>query len=257
MAEKKEKKFIQSIGRATTILQYIADNGNSARLVDMSNDLGLNKSTLHSIISTLQQLGYVSQDEETSKYSLGIKLFELGKTYEKDMSIKKIVRPFLEKLVEEFQETAHLAVESQLQVLFIDRVEPSHSLRTITNIGEKDYMYYTAVGKVLLAAANKEKQESIIEKSGLKTFTDKTITDAVTLKQELSQVKLKGYAYDREEKELGVNSVAVPIKNHKGKTVGAISLSGPTSRVSEEKLNKMRDRLLEVSMEISNALGYK
>lgn len=257
MAEKKERKFIQSIGRATKILQYIADNGNSVRLVDISNGLELNKSTLHSIISTLQQLGYVMQDEETNKYSLGIKLFELGKIYEQDMSIKKIARPFLEELVEEFQETAHFAVESQGEVLFIDRVEPSHSLRTITNIGEKDYMYYTAVGKVLLADVEEEMIDQIIGKSGLKAFTENTIIDIKLLKKELQTVKSNGYAYDREEKELGVNSVAVPLRNHKGKTVGAISLSGPTSRVSEEKLNRMKDRLMEISIEISNALGYK
>ncbi len=257
MTEKKERKFIQSIGRATKILQYIADNGNSVRLMELSTGLGLNKSTLHSIISTLQQLGYVIQDEETSKYSLGIKLFELGKIYEQDMSIKKIARPFLESIVEEFQETAHIAVESQGEVLFVDRVEPSHSLRAITNIGEKDYMYYTAVGKVLLADVEEEVMDKIIEKSGLKSFTENTITDIVLLKKELQAVKNKGYAYDREEKEIGVNSVAVPIRDHKGKTVGAISLSGPTSRVTEEKLCRMKDRLMEISVEISNALGYK
>lgn len=255
--QEKDKKFIQSIGRAVSILEYVAKNKNRARLINISKDLKLNKSTLHCIISTLEQLDYLSQNEETGKYSLGVKLFELGKVYEQDLSVIEAARPFLKKLVEEYDETTHLATDSKYDVLYIDRVESTHSVRMTSNIGAKDDMHCTSVGKVLLAFMDEKRQEEFFKQKELKRHTPNTITEAGKLKEELQEIRSKGYGLDLEEIEIGLYCAAAPIRNHKGEVIAAISISGPTSRVSHDKLMIIKDRIVEYSKEISYSLGYR
>ncbi|WP_018248866.1 IclR family transcriptional regulator [Orenia marismortui] len=250
------KRLIQSVVRATKILDYIGANDNNVRLIDISRSLELNKSTLHSIISTLEERGYVEQNKDNQRYSLGSKVFTLGRIYEKDMSLTRLARPLLNKLVEEFQETVQLGILAAGKVLYIDTVESKHTLRMTCTTGETSKLHCSATGKVLLAYLDKNKIKDILEQK-LEPYTSNTIVDQETLKEELKIVKDQGYAFDREESELGLNCVAVPVKNHSNQVVATIGISAPISRVPEKRLLEIKDRLIELGNQLSEILGYR
>ncbi|MTI70448.1 MAG: IclR family transcriptional regulator [Firmicutes bacterium] len=250
-------RTIQSIDRTVMILNYIAKHNNNVRFIDISNDLNLKKGTLHGILSTLEYNNLLSKDKDTNRYSLGIKLYEFGKIYEEDFSIKKIVRPYLEKLGEKFSETIHLAIESDYEVLYIDRVKSSHSVRMASKIGHNDPLYCSAIGKVILANMENERLKYYLENYRLYKRTENTITDKKNLKNELDKIKNDGYSIDNEELEAGLICVASPIKNQSGDLIAVISISGPTSRISKDEFENMESTIIETSKIISESIGYK
>lgn len=250
------KRIIKSVLRATKILDYIGSNDNDVRLTEISKALDINKSTLHSIISTLEQADYIRQNKDTRRYSLGNRVFELGKVYEGDMPLTKIARPFLETLAEEFDETVQLGVLSEGKVLYIDTVESSHTLRMTCTTGETSKLHCSATGKVLLAYCKQNCLTKVLDEK-LESYTPNTISDKSKLKEELEKIKRQGYAFDKEEAEVGLNCVAVPVKDHTDKVVATIGISAPVSRVSEEKLVEIKDRAVEIAKELSAVLGYR
>ena len=248
------RRIIKSVLRATKILNYIGEHGNEVRLTEISKGLDINKSTLHSIMSTLESAEYISQNENNSKYSLGNQIFKLGKIYEGDMSFTKIARPFLKKLNTAFEETVQLGVLSGKEVLYIDKVESSHALRMTCQTGAKDDLHASATGKVLLAHLNAEQQNQILA-ARLEKHTKNTLVVEEKLRDEIKQISEQGYAFDHQESEIGLNCVAAPVKDHTNNVIATIGVSAPISRVSEEELLAMKDKLLKVTKELSTVLG--
>lgn len=246
-------KTIQSIDRAINVIDYISKNQN-CRLVDMCNQFNLNKSTLHGILSTLEYHGFISKDSINSTYNLGAKIFELGTLYNDNLSIKKISKPYLIKLAQNFSETVHLAVLNEFTVLYIDKEESIHSLRMTSKVGTTDPLLTTAIGKCILSTLSIDKINTIFESVQLNKSTDYSLTDKSEILKELSTINRKGFALDLEELELGLNCIAVPIKNRLGEAIAAISISTPSSRFNKEKLENMKVELMKTCQEISNAL---
>lgn len=248
---------IQSVARATQIIDHIADHGNQDSLSNIARTIGLSKSTVFSLISTLEQLGYVQQDQTTGRYSLGLRLFELGQIVHASMDIRTIAMPHLQKLAEKHGETAHLAVLSGDEVVYIDKVDSPHSIRITSQIGGRNPAHCTGVGKVLLAWLPVSEFDNIMESKHLTHFTPNTITDHEALKQHLQQVRYQGYAMDEEEIEMGLSCIAAPIKNHKGDVIAAISISGPSHRMTCENLSLIRKDILDTASAISGKFGYR
>lgn len=255
--DEKSVRFIQSVKRAMTIMEYIAKKGNLAGITEISHGLDLSKSTVHGLVSTLEQMDYLQQDSQTGEYSLGMKLFELGQIVYSGMDLRVSARPFLQQLVDKHQETVHLAVLSKCDVVYIDKVDSNQSVGIRSQIGGRNPAYCTGVGKALLAGMSAEKLDKIIEDIDFHKFTEKTITDPELLKKHLAQVRKNGYAMDVEEIEIGLVCVAAPIRNHQGKVIAAISLSGPVSRMQEERLPVIQADILMAGKNISKQLGYK
>jgi len=248
------KRVIKSVLRATKILDYIGNNENEVRLTKISNDLEINMSTLHSIIATLEKAGYISQNSNNHKYSLGKKLFELGKVYEGKISFTDLARPFLEKLADKFDETVQLGVLSADKVLYIDKVESKHSLRMTCQMGSKDELHSSATGKLLLAYLEEKEVDRLLKKK-LEKYTENTITERKKLKKELEKIEKQGFALDKEESEIGLNCAAAPVKDSSGKVIAAIGISTPTSRVSEAKLMEIKDNLIKEASDLSDLLS--
>ena len=226
-------------------------------MTTISQGLGLNKSTTHSLISTLEQMGYVQQDQETAKYSLGLKLFELGQVVHANMDLRNIAMPFLRELALKFGETVHLAILSKSEVVYIDKVDTSRSIRIGSQIGGRNAAYCTGVGKVLLAGLSDNELTDILKSMKLEKLTANTIVDKEILRKLLVQVRNNGFAVDQGEIEDGLSCTAAPIKNHRGKVMAGISVSGPTSRMQTENSNELTKEVMETALQISRRLGYK
>ena len=256
-AQSKPEKYIQSVSRASKILEYIAATGNSVGLSDISRGIDLSKSTTFGLISTLEKLKYVQQDQETGKYSLGLILFQLGKIVHDSMDLRAIAMPFLNELARKYEETVHLAVLSKAEVIYIDKVDSSRSIRIISNVGGSNPAFCTGVGKVLLAGLSDAAVDQLFSGKEMKKYTVNTIVDLAVLHAHLQMVRDQGYAFDLEEIDLGLNCVAAPIRNYQGLVIAAISVSGPSNRLDQQRLHELKTDVMATANLISIQLGYK
>ncbi len=245
---------IQSIERAFDVLEYFNINNKEVGVTELSKKININKSTLHGIMKTLVQRNYLKQNEN-NKYMLGTKLLELGVLVQKHFQVTDIPKKYLKDLVNKHKETVHVAVLEGNEVVFIDKLESSQSIRMVSEIGKRLPAHSTALGKVLLAhLPDKEKKQ--FTKKKLKKVTFKTITDPDQLLEELDKIKEKGYAFDDEEVIKGVRCVSAPIRNHSGEVVAALSISGPAFRMDSKKTEELSHDIVKTAEKISQELGY-
>jgi len=248
-------KNIQSVERALSILEIFKLGKKELSVKEISEEVELSKSTAFGLINTLSNKGYLQQNDENLKYGLGLKILALSNAVQKNNIIVQTVRPYLKSLSDKFQETSHCAIEENGAVIYIDKIEAVRSVYIKSEIGTKNYMHCTGVGKCFLAHMQDSKIEKIIEKP-LRLFTYNTITNSRKLKKELETIRSNGFAMDNEEIEIGLTCVAVPIISSKGEPIAAISLSGPTSRMDEKHIEEIVADLKEVSKKICQELNY-
>jgi DNA-binding IclR family transcriptional regulator len=251
-----QKERVQSVERALSILEIVAEH-DGIGLTDISKVSQLNKATVHRLLSTLISMGYVEQTEKTGLYGLTFKLFQLGNKKIEQIDSFKIARSFISELSNQIEETIHLVVEDNKEVVYIDKFEPSNLLfRMHSRVGKRAPMYCTAVGKALLSHYTDEIIKEVWDNSSIKSLTPHTITQFSTFMEEVAQIRSQGYAVDNEENEMGIYCIASVFYNHKGDVEGAISISIPMTRFKENSPNYYIDKALEYSSKISRALGY-
>ena len=224
---------------------------------DISRDLGFAKSTVHDIISTLESQGIVVKDPELLTYGLGWRLFELGRMAQENMELRKIARGPLERLHRILDETVHLTVLDNGEVLYVDVFESSKRLRTYSVIGVRAPMHCTSVGKAMMAYMDDAQIDRVIDQYGMARFTDRTITDRALLGEELRRVRSQGYAVDDIEHEPGVRCVGAAIHDHAGAVFASISISGPTARITSNRVTELGKLARETADEVSSRLGYR
>lgn len=251
--EQKNEKVIQSVSRAISIIRCFEYN-EELGVTDISKMINLHKSTTFGLISTLQINGLLEKNEDTSKYRLGIELFRLGTLV--NSNLRKIAIPYLEKLVRIYHETVNLVTLDNDSVVYLEKVEGTHSMFINTLVGGRLPLYCTAVGKVILAGLSDSDLINKIDKITFKKFTDKTILNKETLLKSIMNTRENGYAEDSEELEMGLTCVAAPIYNHLGISFAAISISTPIYRMNEEFKNKIVKTLREMTQIISGKIGY-
>ncbi|MDT8903365.1 IclR family transcriptional regulator [Anaeroselena agilis] len=247
--------MIQSVNRAIKILDFVSTN-HMARLVDISRGLGLNKSTVHGIVATLEEMGCLRQDQSTGRYELGLKLFELGQSVMANMDIRAVAMPYLLELSRKYEETVHLAVLSGDEVIYIDKVDSPRSIRIFSMIGGRNPAYCTGVGKILLAGLTDEKLSRVLEGIRFRAITPNTITDANSFVEHIRNIRRDGYATDNGEIEEGLSCFAAPIRNHLGSVTAAISLSGPTQRLINDNSAKLIEDVVDCAQTVSIQLGF-
>lgn len=247
---------VQSVDKALLILKLLADKGREMKLTEISDELDINKSTLHGIISTLKYHGYVDQDGKTQKYRLGLYLIELGEIAAKSLDIINITSPVIEQVSQTLSETVHIASIDNFEVVYVNKRESNQSMRIFTSIGSRNPAYCTGVGKAILAFMDEDKIGELIPEK-LEKFTPNTITDKKEFLRALKKIKENGYAFDKEEFSVGLTCVAFPIFDSNGDPKYSISVSGPTVRMTEEKIDEAIKILKKASLEISRNLGYK
>ena len=249
---------IQSADRIFSILEALANHG-SMRIIDLSELLGLHKSTVHRQLSSLVSMGYVVQNEQTGEYALTFKLVELSGKILKNMDILNLVRPYEEKLSERCDETVHFVKRSGNVVLYLDKVEVQsvkmRSVRLSSQVGLSRPMYCSGVGKAIMAQLPEREIDEVWNNSVIEKKTEKTITDLKALKKELRETVKRGYALDNEENELGIRCIAVPVYDHRNEPVYAMSISTLVGRMPDDRLEELAALLKDTAAKVSRILG--
>ncbi|KAA8997032.1 IclR family transcriptional regulator [Affinibrenneria salicis] len=248
--------IIQSVERALRILDLFDEHATELKITDISTMMGLHKSTLHSLLKTLQVQGYIDQNPDNGKYRLGLKLVERGNFVVNSMDIRQQAKNHLLDLSIKTGQTTHLAILDGREGVYIDKVEGKMAIISYSRIGRRLPVHATAIGKVLLAFLTKEQMAGILRDYNYSVQTPHTLTSESQLLDALVGVRDKGYAIDREENEQGVQCVAVPIRNHNGEVIAALSISTLTSRVDERQLRDYIALLTQAGRELSEKLGY-
>jgi IclR family KDG regulon transcriptional repressor len=257
----KPSNLVQTIERASNILDLVAKSSQGVSIRDLSDELKLPKGTVHRLLLSLAYFGYIKQDVKTKKYLLGLKLLELGNLIINQLDLRKLAEPLLKELVESTRETVHMVIIDNNEVVYIDKIETEQStggLKMSSMVGSRNPAHSSAVGKVLLSYYLDEEIDNFIKEKGLPPKTLRTITDPLQLKEQLMIINKQGYAIDDEENEAGIRCVAAPIFNDKGKAVSAISLSGPAFRVTKKLIqDSLKKEIMKTALEISKRLGFK
>lgn len=223
---------------------------------DMVEDLDLHKSTLYRLLEAMRSHGLVEQDRETGKYHLGVKLFELGMLAVGRLEISKCAIPALEKLVELTGETAHLCIFENPDVVYVAKVESKQDLRMPSYVGRRNPAYCTGVGKAILAELPPEELDAYLSETRLQSFTKKTIIIPEELKKQLQEVRFRGYSFDDEEINEGLRCIGSAIRDYTGKTIAAVSIAGPSMRITKSRIPELAESVVEAANSISVQFGY-
>ncbi|MDT0455903.1 IclR family transcriptional regulator [Streptomyces sp. DSM 41527] len=241
---------VQSLERAFDLLERMADAGGEVGLSELSGSSGLPLPTIHRLMRTLVACGYVRQ-QPNRRYALGPRLIRLGESSSRLLGTW--ARPFLARLVEETGETANMALLDGDEIVYVAQVPSRHAVRMFTEVGRRVLPHSTGVGKALLAHHSPEEVRALLGRTGMPAATEKTITDPDRFLEALADVRRLGYAVDDNEQEIGVRCLAVPVPN--SPTSAAISISGPTGRVTEAATDKIVPVLQDVAAQLSVALA--
>jgi IclR family KDG regulon transcriptional repressor len=248
---------VQVLDRALAIIDALTDGRDDATLADLAERVKLHKSTVHRLVSILERHRIVERDAQTGRYRLGLRLFELGTIAVGRFNIRDRAHPYLERLLFEVDETVHLCGLDAGEVLYLDKIEPSRSVRMASRIGRRNPVHCTSVGKAMMAYLPDQEQDAILRKHGLRRLTAKTITTPAELKAELRTIRERGYALDNEENEEGVRCIGAAVLDHTGHPVAAISVSAPSFRLPLEKVPVVAESVCRASRAFSEELGYR
>jgi IclR family transcriptional regulator, KDG regulon repressor len=247
---------VQSVNRALRILEILRGFPNGLGVTEISIRLDVAKSTAHRLLSSLMEEGFVQKDQETERYRLGLKLLQLGYEVSKSMDIRRVAAPFMERLVDLTGETVHLAIYDHGEIVYIDKLESKATIRMYSRVGLRAHSHCTGLGKAILSCLPREEMDLVIEKYGLPKFTETTLITRETLMEALDAAKDIGYAFDDEEHEEGVRCAAAPIFNFEKTVIAGISVAGPITRISQERLKTMGLQVKQIALEISREMGY-
>ena len=258
MAKKEKSEYIiQAVDHALDLLEQFHDDVDELGVTELSKRLKLHKNNVFRLLATLESRGYIEQNKVTENYRLGLKTLELGQTFIKQMGLLRQSRPVLEWLVKECNETTYVAILKEFHIVYLDVVETDLTVRVVPRVGARLPAYCTAAGKIQLAYMTDEELENFLPAKELKRFTPNTIADKDELKRHLKSVAEQGYAMDNEELDVGVRCVSAPIRDYTRRIVGAVSVSGPSMRFDDQRLEKELIPLVKrAGEEISLKLGY-
>jgi DNA-binding IclR family transcriptional regulator len=252
----REKKGTKSVVTALSLLDLFTQERQQIGLSDLSGLAGIPKANILRHLNALEYGGLVRQDPRTKKYQLGFKSLALAYLVNKQFSLRDMALPYMERLRERTSETVCLQVEENGRGICIERLEANNKLVYMPPIGSREYLHAGASRKVLLAFLPDERIEEIIA-AGLPAVTAKTVTDPEQLRQEITRIRVSGYAITESEHVEGVTAISFPIRERDGRTVASLSVVGPTFRMSEEKKGQYLENLKETAREISLELGLK
>lgn len=253
----KSRYVVQSVMHTLDILESFSDQEDELSATELCNRLALHKKNVHRLLNTLEHRGYIEQNKITGNYQLGLKMFEMGQVFFHKMGLLKQARPVLEDLVNRCNETAYVGVLRGEDVVYLDTVETTQSVRIISRVGWRVPAYCTAIGKAQIAFLPENEIRDLLDRTELKAYTKKTITDPNRITDHLKMVSSQGYAVDEGEYETDIKCVGVPIRDYSLKVVAGITISGPSSRMGEEKVKaELIEYVREAGAAISRRMGY-
>jgi Transcriptional regulator len=247
---------IKSIVKAFYIIDIVSDHKDGLSLTKISKSLQISVSSTHHLVSTLVGTGFLKQDETTKTYKLGLKTLEIGNKYLKNLSFASISAPYLKKIQSEINETVNLTEIEDMELVVIETLNTSHTIRPFQVTVAKDEYHASALGKIVLSSLSEIKLLKYIENVTLKKYTSNTIIKIHELREALENIKRDKISYDNEELEDGLFCIAVPIYNLKKIVIGAIGVSIPKQRYDLDKKERVSDLLKKISLKLSSGLGY-
>lgn len=241
----------QSAERSFAILECVGEAENPIPLAQVARETGLNRGTVYRLLAVLVRLGWIHKDGAKSTYTLGHKVFTLGRRKSQLETIAHHAQPFIRRLAWDLRETVHLAALEGPQVFYCDKVEPPEGYPLSTAIGMRLDAHATGVGKAVLAWLDPGEVRELFGQAPPHVHTAKTISSVDGLVRELAIIRKQGYATDEGEMIPGLNCVAAPIMNSIGRAVLAVSVSGPASRFDAKHMTRLAAQLCETANEIS------
>lgn len=249
-----EKGGVQSVERIFALIEALAAHPAGASLQRLAQDTQLAKSTVHRLLASLVGLGYAVQAQETGRYRLTLKMFELSSGIVNSMDIMGVAKLHLERLAQRTGEAVHLVIRDGQDIVYIYKTE-SGPMRMSSRVGLRSPLYCTGVGKAILAALPDSEVREVWRRSRPQKLTGHTITDLPSLQAQLAEVRACGYAVDDEENELGIRCVAVAVPGPGGRPEYAFSISGLTPHMSDERLRRVAALALDARDDILRDLG--
>ena len=245
-----------SIMKALDIIEYLAEKNNEPqRMIDIAKALDLNISTISRFLSSLVARGYVRQDEDSSRYMLTLRFCGIADRISSNQEVYHLALPVMREISGRVRESVCLAIERNAMVEYIGVVHAADQMmQTLQRIGNRAPMYCTGIGKLLLCSHTPDEIRTILRQRKMEAFTPNTITDERALFEELDRVREQGYAYDNEECEIGARCIAVPVYNQYRQIIAGVSVTGPSIRLTDEKINGFLPYFTEQVQRISSLL---
>lgn len=249
---------MKSVDRAFSVLDCFKPDTPDYTLNELARKLKVSKGTVHRILLTAQKRGIIEQNPETSRYQLGIKVFELGSIVARRMDLRNESLPILKKIAEDTGETSFVVVKDGDEAICIERIEGHNFLRALfLEVGRRMPLHIGAGPKVLLAHMSDADIKNWIKKKKLNAWTKHTVTEPEKLWEDIRNIREKGYALSMEDVTIGAAAIGSPIRKAGGKVVGAVSISGASINFQGERLAYYTNVIKEAGREISRRLGYQ
>jgi len=249
--------YIRVVYHALDILELFKGANAEIGPYEFLEQLRISRDRLARILKTLESAHYIERNACTGKYRLGIKSFSIGQTFIRNMELSDMARPFLETIVNKCNESANVSIIKDSHLIYVGTVEANHALKIAPRVGLQLPAYCTAAGKIQLAYLPDEELYRHLASLELKRYTPTTITDRGMLMNNLSKASFLGYAVDNEEYDNGVRCVGAPIRDYTDRIIGAVSISGPSTRFFNNRIEtELIPLVRRTTEELSAALGY-
>jgi len=248
--------MVNSVGKALDVLQAFDQGTPSMSIGQLSVQLRMPKSSVHRLVATLEQRGYLTRESGSGKYRLGAKVLQLGSVALAGLDLRQSARPHLEQLGRELGDTVHLAVLEDGDVIYIDKIESPRKVQMISHVGGRAPAHCTGLGKAMLAYRPEQEIRSMVARRGLRAYTPATITNVEELLGHLAAVRLRGYAIDQGEHESMVRCVAAPIWDYQDCVIAAVSATTIMASWAPSHLNAMVTNVLAATRAISESVGW-
>lgn len=246
---------VQSVDRALVLLEELARDDRGRRLTELSRQTGLSLTTVHRLLTTLEQRRFVQFSAADSAWRIGLRAFAVGSSFARERNFVAPALPFLRRLRDQTRETANLGVVEDGEVVVVNQVPSREIMRAISAVGGRSPMTASGMGKVFLASYTREDVNAVVLRRGMPRATRTTLTCRDALETQLIEARRDGYAVDDEEHVPGLRCVAAPVYDHKADVVCAVSVSGLRLRMTPERLPSLGRLLAKTAGEITAALG--
>ena len=250
--------YVEALGRGLAILDCFVEGPSQLSLTELCARVQLNRGTTFRLLRTLEQSGYLSQDQVTKKYRLTVKVLDLQQAALNALDVARHALPSMERLNEQVEESVSVAVLERREIRYIARVPARRIMSINLEVGSKLPAHATSMGKVLLSGLSADELKEMYGSGEMAPFTKNTITQLGALQESLEQVRADGFALADEELELGLRSVSAPIRDHNATIIAAMNVSASTARISVDELrDNIAPLLIAAANEISVRIGYR
>jgi DNA-binding IclR family transcriptional regulator len=252
------RNFVQSLSRGLSLLSLLAKSSRPLTLTELSQKLGFSKGCIQRLTFTLLHLRYIERDRANKAFRLGREAFSIGFPDHRNMDLERLAYPYLEATSKEIEETLNLAVLDGKEIVYVGRVVSQQTLNISMQIGSRRPLHSTSMGKAILAFMAKGRLKELLDTLEMASFTSRTVTTRRELERDLDRITVRGFAVSNGEMEIGVRSVAAPIRNASGAVIAAVNIAVPAIRVSLRQLETvMAEKVTETADKISFVLGYR